>query len=238
MLELLVHHYLPRHVHPDAALLRLCATLTCCRSRTRPPRSNRDPRPNAGRTSKRRFAAGSRCWSASAGPGMVGGSGSRARIVGFAEADGWAKLLLQIVTYFMVAPLADARLPHHVPRVRQPRQPPPRQGQLPSLLGTHRAAVPASANAASRPRSGSSPPRSVPSALSSSPSSPTFGTAHRAVHRHLLRHAASSSSCCTSSSTKRSACTTRTAPRRPEGADAGAAAAIAVAVRALFRLAC
>ncbi len=94
-LEAYVHHNLPKHVHPESltgAILPLHAE----------PRPDTDRRAHLEETIRRWFTLLERFGIALA---LIGGLWLAGRFIGLTDADRWAGLVLQIVTYFMIARL-------------------------------------------------------------------------------------------------------------------------------------
>ena len=100
-LEVQVHHYLPRHVHPDAAPASV-ATPVAYAPGSPEVRPDGERRQHLEETIRRWFSLLERFGMVLA---VIGGLWLAGRIVGLTDADHWAGLVLQIITYFMVARL-------------------------------------------------------------------------------------------------------------------------------------
>ncbi len=94
LVEMYVHHHLPRHVHPETAL---APTGGASGSAQEP-----DRRVYLEETIRRWFTLLERF---AVMLGVVGGLWLAARTVGLTEADSWTKLILKVLTYFMIARL-------------------------------------------------------------------------------------------------------------------------------------
>src|SRR6266704_40950 len=89
--EVYVHHHLPKHVHPELAPQ---AGATTPATGDTPPSERRQSLEDTIRrwfTLVERFALVLT---------VIGGLWLAGRIVGFSDADGWASLVLKVVTYF------------------------------------------------------------------------------------------------------------------------------------------
>jgi len=92
--ETYVHHHLPKHVHPELAgnILPMHPE----------PRPESEPRTHLEETIRRWFTLLERFGLVLT---VIGGLWFAGRVVGFADADSWGRLVLKVVTYFMVARL-------------------------------------------------------------------------------------------------------------------------------------
>ncbi len=107
-LETVVHHHLPKHVHPDTPpslppdgngnVLPFNAN----NAPAPPPRPETERRQNLEETIRRWFTLLERFGTAL---GLVGALWLGARIIGLHDADSWAHLVVRIMAYFMVARL-------------------------------------------------------------------------------------------------------------------------------------
>jgi small-conductance mechanosensitive channel len=97
-LEVQVHHHLPKHVHPEMAPLAAGAAPLVADQ----DRPDTERRQHLEETIRRWFSLLERFGMALA---MFGALWVAGRIIGFTDADGWARLVLKIMTYYMVARL-------------------------------------------------------------------------------------------------------------------------------------